>query len=73
MKFKRTKLYLDKDLYIEPKNAVQNLIKKKQTFFVARLNENIGKPKSLWKTLRSMGLDSKKASASNLCLEDENK
>ena len=34
---------------------------KKKTFVVGKLNENIGKPKELWKSLKSLGLPSKKA------------
>ena len=40
---------------------VQYLINdKKKTFVVGKLNENIGKPKELWKSLKSLGLPSKK-------------
>ena len=34
-----------------------------------KLNENIGKPKELWKSLKSLGLPSKQASPSTICLE----
>ena len=33
------------------------------------MNENIGKPKELWKSLKSLGLPSKQASPSTICLE----
>ena len=36
---------------------------------VGKLNENIGKPKELWKSLKSLGLPSKQASPSTICLE----
>ena len=36
---------------------------------VGKLNENIGKPKELWKSLKSVGLPSRKASPSTICLE----
>ena len=36
---------------------------------VGKLNENIGKPKELWKSLKSLGLLSKQASPSTICLE----
>ena len=53
-----------------PRNKVQYLINdKKKTFVVEKLNENIGKPKELWKSLKSLGLPSKKASLSTICLE----
>ena len=38
---------------------------------VGKLNENIGKPKELWKSLKSLGLPSKKASPSTICLEKD--
>ena len=34
-------------------------INKKKEFFEHRLTESIGKPKDLWKALRSLGLPSK--------------
>ena len=37
---------------------------------VGKLNENIGKPKELWKSLKSLGLPSKKATPSSICLEN---
>ena len=36
---------------------------------VGKLNENIGKPNELWKSLKSFGLPSKQASPSTICLE----
>ena len=52
------------------RNKVQYLINdKKKTFVVGKLNENIGKPKELWKSLESLGLPSKQASPSTICLE----
>ena len=38
---------------------------------MVELNENIGKPKELWKSLNSLGLPSKKASSSTICLEKD--
>ena len=50
------------------RNKVQHLInKKKKTFVVGKLNENIGKPKELWKSLKSLGLPSK----TSICLEKD--
>ena len=40
-------------------------------FFTGKLNENIGKPKELWKSLKSLGLPSKKSSCSTICLEKD--
>ena len=37
------------------------------------MKENIGKPKKLWKALKSLGLPSKKSSSFNICLEKDNK
>ena len=52
------------------RNKVQYLINdKKKTFVVGKLNENIGKPKELWKSLKSLGLPSKKASLSTIVLK----
>ena len=45
---------------------------KEKNFVVGKLNENIGKLKELWKSLKSLGLPSKKArSSSTICLEKE--
>ena len=44
---------------------------KKKNFVVGKLNENMGKPKELWKSLKSLGLPSKKSSSSTICLENE--
>ena len=38
---------------------------------VGKLNENIGKSKELWKSLKSLDLPSKKASLSMICLEKD--
>ena len=53
-------------------NHVQNLIKKKKkSFVVGKLNENLGKPKDLWKCLKSLGLSSGNNSPSKICLNDK--
>ena len=44
---------------------------KKKNFVVGKLNENMGKPKELWKSLKSLGLSSKRSSSSAICLENE--
>ena len=41
----------------------------KRKLVVGKLNENIGKPKELWKSLKSFGLPSQQASPSTICLE----
>ena len=48
--------------YNEAKYNVQKLIKQKKIeFYNAKLTENIGKPKELWKALKNLGLPSKRA------------
>ena len=48
------------------------MIKKKQkNFVVDKLNQNIGKPKELWKSLKSLGLPSKQKSSSTICLKKD--
>ena len=44
---------------------------KTKNFFTGKLNENIGKPKELWKSLKSLGLPSKKSSCSTIRLEKD--
>ena len=53
--FKSTKLHIDEDLYKEAKYHAVKLIKqKKSQFYKEKLKENIGKPKELWKALKSL-------------------
>jgi hypothetical protein len=60
-KFKKSRLGVDKQILNEARNSVQNLIrKKKREHYENQLKENVGKPKELWKSLKSLGLDSKK-------------
>ena len=48
---------------------MQKLIKQKKIeFYNAKLTENIGKPKELWKALKNLGLPSKKSPSTNICL-----
>ena len=49
------------------------LIKEKKNIFCKEKKENIGKPKKLWKALKSLGLPSKKGSISNICLKKDDK
>ena len=44
----------------------------KRKFYEINLKQKINIPKELWKTLKSMGLPCKTASASNICLKDKN-
>ena len=74
MRFKLTKLHIDENLYKEAKYNAMNLIKtKKKKKTQTKLKENIGKPKELWKALKSLGLPSKKSSSFNICLAKDNK
>ena len=41
---------------------------KKKNFVIGKLNDNIGKPKELWKSLKSLGLPSKKSSSERFVL-----
>ena len=44
---------------------------KKKNFVIGKLNDNIGKPKELWKSLKSLGLPSKESSSATICLEKD--
>ena len=46
---------------------------KKKKFYKEKLKENIGKPRQLWKALKSLGLPCKKGSISNICLKKDDK
>ena len=71
-KFKKSNLHIDYDFYIEAKCNVKKLIKHiKKEFYETKLIENIAKPKELWKTLKTMGLPSKKGSLTKICLEKD--
>ena len=71
-KFKKSKQPSDSQNYKIARNKVQSMIKKKEKNFVAeKLNQNIGKPKELWKSLKSLGLPSKQQSLSTICLEKD--
>ena len=67
---------LMKFMFKEARNNVVNIIKKKKKiYFENKLNENIGKPKELWKTLNDIGLPKKTSSGAqnNICLKDKDK
>ena len=67
--FKRSRLCEDKLAFKRAQNNVQNLIKKKKKQYIKnKLDENLGKPKELWKTLKSLGLSETKASGSKIGL-----
>ena len=59
-KAKRSRLYIDKELYNAARYKVHKLIlNKKIGYFENKLNECIGKPKQLEKALKSLGLPNK--------------
>ena len=76
LKFKKSKLHIDEEIYKKIRNQVQKLIKKKSKISMkitlSKKKKKKKKPKELWKILKSMGLPSKAASASNICLKDRN-
>ena len=73
-KFKKTKLLPDENNFKESKYFVRRLIKnKKKIYFKNKLEENVGKPKELWKILKSLGLPQKVTSKSNICLKTNEK
>ena len=62
----------DNENYKKSRNKVQRMIKdKKKNFVIGKLNDNIGKPKELWKSLKSLGLPSKESSSATICLEKD--
>ena len=68
--FKKTKLHNDNVRYNNARNKVQRLVKrKKKQYILAKLDLNIGKPKDLWNTLKSLGLSSKTNCRSKICLK----
>ena len=59
-KFKRSRLHINKELYNATRYKVDKMIfNKKKDYFENKLNECIGKPKELWKALKSLGLPKK--------------
>ena len=59
-KFKRSRLHMDKESYNAARYKVHKMIfNKKKDYFENKLNECIGKPKELWKALKSLGLPKK--------------
>ena len=71
-KFKKSRSHSDNENYKKSRNKVQRMIKdKKKNFVIGKLNYNIGKPKELWKSLKSLGLPSQKSSSAMICLEKD--
>ena len=73
-KFKKSKLQIDKDTYDAARYKLQKMIiNKKRAFLENKLTESIGKPKDLWKALRSLGLPGKTSSCGVNALKINNK
>ena len=71
-KFKKCRLHVDKDNYKEARNEVQKLFRtKEKAYFESELTENIGKPKELWKSLKSLGLKFERSISNIKCLEND--
>ena len=71
-KFRKSRSHSDNENYKKSRNKVQCMIKdKKKNFVIGKLNENVGKPKELWKSLKSLGLPSKANSSATICLEKD--
>ena len=68
-------MHIYEDFYKQAKYHAVKLIKqKKSQFYKEKLKENIGKPKELWKALKSLlDLPSKKGTNSNICLKKDDK
>ena len=72
-KFKKSKLHIDKEIYQIARYEVQKLISyKKKSFSENKLNDSIGKPKELWKALKSLGLPSKTSICGTTALKVKN-
>mgnify|MGYP001792126289 FL=1 len=73
-KFKKSRSVPDEKNFKTSKYICRNLIKnKKKVFLEKKFNENAGKPKELWKTLKSLGLPHKSTETSNFCLQNKGK
>ena len=71
-KFRSSKTHIDYVNFKKARSHVKNLVKKrKKSFVVGKLNENIGKPKDLLKCLKSLGLSSGNNSPSKICVNDK--
>ena len=70
--FKSSGLETDKDILRATKQFLKTTIqKKKRMFFQDKLQENSKNSKESWKTLKSWGLNYKKAGQSKVCLKED--
>ena len=64
-------LETDKDLLKAAKISLKNITqKKKRTFFQDKLKENSNNSKELWKTLKSLGMNSKNVNQWKIFLKE---
>ena len=71
--FKKTRLYINKELYKQTKYVGKQLIAaKRQEFFDEKLSESVGKTKESQNTLKPLSMP-KKTVVSNFSLIDNNK
>ena len=72
VKFKKSRLPLDQENYKKACYEVKELIaEKERNYFETKLTKNIGKPKELWKTLKTLGLPNKVSIATINALKDD--
>ena len=70
-KFLKSKVHVDYERFREHRILVKKKIKKKKTNFVIdQLQKNTKQPKELWKILKNIGMSSKKAQTSKICLKE---
>ena len=70
--YKKSRLHVDKDIYHNARNVAHSLIlKKKKEHVQEALQNNIGKPKELWKTLQGLGLKTTSKRPQNICLKTQ--
>ena len=71
-KLNKSRLHVDKDSYKEARDKGQKLIRtKKKAYFESKLTDSIGKPKQLWKILKSLGLKFERSISNINCLEND--
>ena len=70
-KIKKTRLHTDHVKFKNARNRLQGTIKRKKRNFVTnKLKETVSKPKELRKTLKFLGLPSKKGEKTKICLKN---
>ena len=68
--FKKTRTITDEKLYHDTRNRVQALIKnKKEKFVEENIKQNQNNSKSLWKTIKQLGLPSASSPSGRICLD----